>query len=174
MPEDPSFYVNVPSHIDPTAAPSGCSTVVVLVPIGHLTVSSTPASLDILVTRARAVVLKTILARTGEDIEGCIVEEKVNTPYSWKERFNLTHGAILGLSHDLRNVLSMRPQNKHLEIAGLWFVGASTHPGTGMPVCLAGARVLGGRLVKELALGEKQVRGWEWVCLMMVMDTALG
>jgi hypothetical protein len=40
-----------------------------------------------------------------------------------------------------RNVLSFRPTIKHPEIDGCYFVGASTHPGTGVPVCLAGAKL---------------------------------
>jgi phytoene desaturase (3,4-didehydrolycopene-forming) len=36
LPDEPSFYVNVPSRVDPTAAPEGCDSVIVLVPVGHL------------------------------------------------------------------------------------------------------------------------------------------
>ncbi|MCP6508450.1 hypothetical protein NL478_27175, partial [Klebsiella pneumoniae] len=36
LPDEPSFYVNVPSRIDPTAAPEGKDTIVVLVPVGHI------------------------------------------------------------------------------------------------------------------------------------------
>ena len=35
-PEEPSFYVHVPSRTDPTAAPEGKDSIVILVPVGHL------------------------------------------------------------------------------------------------------------------------------------------
>ena len=38
-------------------------------------------------------------------------------------------------------MLSFRPSTKHASIEGLYFVGASTHPGTGVPICLAGSKV---------------------------------
>jgi phytoene desaturase (3,4-didehydrolycopene-forming) len=43
IPDEPSFYVNVPSRIDPTAAPTGTESIVVLVPVGHL-VPAAPSS----------------------------------------------------------------------------------------------------------------------------------
>ena len=157
LPDDPSFYINVPSRIDPSAAPDRASAVVVLVPTGHLTDDSSEESVDTLVARARKHVLDTLRARLGLDLAPMIKEERVNTPYTWRESFNLTHGAILGLSHDLFNVLSFRPRAKHAEYENLWFVGASTHPGTGVPVCLAGAKVL----AEELLEGMKVSPPWE-------------
>nr|CAG8993150.1 Amine oxidase [Penicillium sclerotiorum] len=66
LPAEPSFYVNVPSRIDPSAAPKGKDAVVVLVPVGHITEdASNPQDWDALVARARGVVFKTIEARTG-------------------------------------------------------------------------------------------------------------
>jgi len=45
------------------------------------------------------------------------------------------------LSHSFFNVLCFRPSTKHASIDRLHFVGASTHPGTGVPICLAGSKV---------------------------------
>ena len=49
-----------------------------------------------------------------------------------KEKFNLTHGSILGITHDFFNVLAFRHQARHPSIKGAYFVGASAHPGTGV------------------------------------------
>ena len=99
LPRRPSFYVNVPSRIDASAAPPGRDALVVLVPCGHLS----PAAPDwaAAVARVRAHVLAVIAARTGEDLRGRIVHEAVNTPPVWRDRFNLHQGAILGLSHNI-------------------------------------------------------------------------
>ena len=150
IPSQPSFYVNVPSRIDPTAAPDGTDSIVVLVPVGHLLSPQegagippqSPQDWDGMVTRARETVFSTIEARTGaRDLQGALVKEIANTPQSWKDVFNLDKGAILGLSHSFFNVLSFRPSTKHPSIDRLHFVGASTHPGTGVPICLAGSKV---------------------------------
>lgn len=150
IPSQPSFYVNVPSRIDPAAAPEGKDSVVVLVPVGHLLDEQEGSGIKVeskqdwesMVTKARETVLSTIEARTGaKDLQGALVKEIVNTPQSWKDVFNLDKGAILGLSHSFFNVLCFRPSTKHPSIDRLHFVGASTHPGTGVPICLAGSKV---------------------------------
>ncbi|GMG41039.1 unnamed protein product [Aspergillus oryzae var. brunneus] len=161
IPDEPSFYVNVPSKIDPTAAPPGKEAVVVLVPVGHLT-SEKGGQLeeekwDTLVSQTREIVLDTIEARTGlQDLRSRLVHEMVETPLSWEERFNLDRGAILGLSHSFFNVLSFRPQIKHPNIERLYFVGASTHPGTGVPVCLAGSKLVTQQIVEDWNMGIRQ------------------
>jgi phytoene desaturase (3,4-didehydrolycopene-forming) len=164
IPEEPSFYVNVPSRVDPTAAPVGCDSVVVLVPVGHLlsdqnathkgTASSPGESQDWPKLRsvAREKILTTIKTRTGVDLGPLIVHEQVNDPLTWKENFNLDRGGILGLSHSFFNVLSFRPKTKHASIEGLYFVGASTHPGTGVPICLAGGKIVASQVLNELGL----------------------
>ncbi|KAL2052061.1 hypothetical protein ABVK25_007753 [Lepraria finkii] len=150
IPTQPSFYVNVPSRIDPTAAPEGKDSIVVLVPVGHLLDKKEGLGIKVdskqdwnaMVTKARKTVFSTIEARTGaRDLQGALVKEIVNTPQSWKDVFNLDKGAILGLSHSFFNVLSFRPSTRHASIERLHFVGASTHPGTGVPICLAGSKV---------------------------------
>jgi len=163
LPDEPSFYVNVPSRVDPTAAPEGKDTVIVLVPVGHLTRSKgthtddgLPADeqrWDQIVKRARTAVLKTIAARTGSTtLQDSIAHEIVNTPLTWENKFNLDKGAILGLSHNFFNVLWFRPKTKAPELESTYFVGASTHPGTGVPIVLAGAKITAEQILGDLGL----------------------
>lgn len=158
IPAQPSFYVNVPSRIDPTAAPDGKDAIVVLVPVGHLLDEREGKGVvvqdwDAMVAKARTTVISTIEARIGfSGLARSIVKEIVNTPQSWKETFNLDKGAILGLSHSFFNVLSFRPSTKHPSIERLHFVGASTHPGTGVPICLAGSKVTGEQVLEAFGM----------------------
>lgn len=207
IPEDPSFYVNVPSRVDSTAAPEGCDAVVVLVPVGHLLKSRTsiaastsvqPSSSskdedtgtgkgleidkeqdwDSIVSSARTQIISTIEARTGcAAIAPLIEHELLNTPNSWEETFNLDKGSILGLSHSFFNVLAFRPGIKHQGeglgstlggglgggvkgflgggsngLENVYFVGASTHPGTGVPIVLAGAKMTSEVILNDLKL----------------------
>jgi phytoene desaturase (3,4-didehydrolycopene-forming) len=156
LPTDPSFYVNLPSRHDPSAAPPGKDAMIVLVPTGHLT-STSPASYDAIVEKLRDEILSTIKARTGIDIKPLITHEIVNDPYIWRKKFNLDRGAILGLSHGFFNVLAFRPKWRHEKIKNCWFVGASTHPGTGVPIVLAGAKLLVDEIGRD---GEKDNIFW--------------
>ncbi|KZS90831.1 phytoene dehydrogenase [Sistotremastrum niveocremeum HHB9708] len=157
MPNEPSFYVNVPSRIDSTAAPPGKDSIVVLVPVGHIQDASDtgipPQDWDALVSKARSLVLQRMKQDLGlPDIDQWITHEIVNNPMTWKDRFNLDRGAILGIAHDFFNVLSFRPRTKHDSIRNLYFVGASTHPGTGVPICLAGAKITSEQILSELGI----------------------
>jgi len=168
IPREPSFYVNVPSRIDPTAAPPGKDSLVVLVPVGHLLSSSTSAKphgdpdastgaglkqeqdWPAIVSSARETIMKIIESRTGcASLSPLITHESLNTPTSWESRFNLDKGSILGLSHSFFNVLAFRPKTKHPEIQGVYFVGASTHPGTGVPIVLAGAKITTEQILRD-------------------------
>jgi phytoene desaturase (3,4-didehydrolycopene-forming) len=169
IPKEPSFYVNVPSRVDPTAAPEGKDTIVVLVPVGHLLENRASEGLNpqsrqdwkAMVDRAREKVLATIEGRTGVKMRHSILHEEINTPSKWKEKFNLDKGAILGLSHSFSNVLSFRPSTKHAHYDGLYFVGASTHPGTGVPICLAGSKITAEQILDNLRMRLPWTRNGE-------------
>jgi hypothetical protein len=73
----------------------------------------------------------------------------VYQPKVWKERFNLEKGAAFGLSHNFWQVGYLRPQNRHKKYKNLYFAGASTHPGTGLPIVLLSARLTTERILKK-------------------------
>jgi len=150
MPEEASYYVNVPSRIDPSAAPKDCDAIVVLVPVGHITQGETKQDFVAMVNNAREQVLSGIEQRLGlKDFRKWIVAEQINDPLSWKEKFNLDKGSILGLSHSFFNVLAFRPRTKHSKIKNCYFVGASAHPGTGVPIVMAGAKMTAEQILED-------------------------
>jgi phytoene dehydrogenase-like protein len=73
----------------------------------------------------------------------------VYQPETWKERFNLEKGAAFGLSHNFWQVGYLRPQNRHKKYRNLYFAGASTHPGTGLPIVLLSAKLTTERILME-------------------------
>lgn len=139
----------------------------VLVPVGHLTNDpERPQDWNSLINHAREVVFETIKSRTGASLRDSVIHESVETPMSWKSKFNLDRGAILGLSHSFFNVLSFRPKIRH-DIRGLYFVGASTHPGAGVPVALSGARIVSDCIVKDFT-GPPVTRYIYWMAFLFV------
>ncbi|KAI8088749.1 phytoene dehydrogenase [Halteromyces radiatus] len=148
LPSDASFYVNIPSRIDPSAAPADKDAMIVLVPVGHTSGQATKEEMEeyysALVARARTMVLTVLERRLGvNNFQQWIDHEIVNHPGVWQEKFNLWRGSILGLSHDIFQVLWFRPstQDSTGRYDNLFFVGASTHPGTGVPIVLAGSKL---------------------------------
>jgi phytoene desaturase (3,4-didehydrolycopene-forming) len=58
------------------------------------------------------------------------------------------------------NVLAFRPTTKHPTYKDCYFVGASTHPGTGVPICLAGAKIT----AEQILYDRGQTAPWpKWV-----------
>ena len=149
LPEVPSFYVHAPARTDPAAAPEGQETLYVLVPVGHLDARS-KQDWDALVNRARETVFTRLAKEMGvTDLKEHIKFEVVYQPQDWKNRFNLEKGAAFGLSHNFWQVGYLRPQNRHAKYKNMYFVGASTHPGTGLPIVLLSARLTTERILKE-------------------------
>jgi phytoene dehydrogenase-like protein len=72
------------------------------------------------------------------------------TPLSWSKRYNLMKGSTHGLSHNLMQLGYFRPHNRHSHYHNLYFVGASTHPGTGIPTAMVSGRLAAERIKDEL------------------------
>lgn len=151
LPDDPSFYVHAPSRTDPDAAPEGEDTLMVLVPVGHIQ-EGVNQDWDALKGRAREAALAG-LARIGvNDLEEHIKFEISYTPLEWRSHYNLAKGAAFGLSHNFTQVGYLRPQNKHPRLGNLYFAGASTHPGTGLPIVLLSARLTTERILHDAGI----------------------
>jgi phytoene desaturase len=149
LPEVPSFYVHAPARTDKSAAPEGQDTLYVLVPVGHLD-ARTKQDWESLVNRARETVLNRLASEMGaDDLRRHIKFEIVYQPQVWKDRFNLVNGSAFGLSHNFTQVGYLRPQNRHKQYKNLYFAGASTHPGTGLPIVLLSAKLTTERILKE-------------------------
>jgi phytoene desaturase len=149
LPEVPSFYVHAPARTDKAAAPNGQETLYVLMPVGHLDARS-QQDWEALVNRARETVFARLAKEMGAtDLKEHIKFEIAYSPPVWKNRFNLEKGAAFGLSHNFWQVGYLRPQNRHKQYKNLYFAGASTHPGTGLPIVLLSARLTTERILKE-------------------------
>ncbi len=130
-PEDPAYYVNVPSKTDPSVAPDGCEAVVILVPVA-------PGLGDDPSTRAsfREAVLADLAAVSGVDLRDRIRTEETVAIADFAEQFNRPRGTALGLAHTLRQSGPFRPGHRAPIVDQLYYVGGDTHPGIGVPMCL--------------------------------------
>ncbi|GIR49422.1 MAG: hypothetical protein CM15mP58_15190 [Burkholderiaceae bacterium] len=71
-----------------------------------------------------------------------IVTSKVFTPDDFEQRYLAFNGAAFGMEPLLLQSAWFRPHNKSEDIKGLYMVGASTHPGAGIPGVLTSAKLL--------------------------------
>jgi len=148
LPAEPSFYIHAPVRTVPTFAPDDGDALMVLVPTGHLD-RQRPQDWDALQARAKAWVFKRLAEIGLNDIEGRIVFEHTLTPPDYRRVWNLAKGATFGLSHNVLQVGYLRPHNRHSRYHNLYFAGASTHPGTGLPIVLLSAKLVEERILKE-------------------------
>jgi phytoene desaturase len=92
LPDEPSFYVHAPVRTDPSAAPIGEDTLMVLVPAGHLD-AGIAQDWDDLQARARSAVIHRLAASAGViDLEKHLKFEISYTPYDWLSMYNLAKG----------------------------------------------------------------------------------
>ncbi|WP_273841532.1 phytoene desaturase family protein [Rubrobacter calidifluminis] len=147
LPDDPSFYAVVPSRTEPAMAPEGMESLFVLVPVPHL---GGRVDWEREGEAFRGKVYSLLEERCGIHWSDVLFEE-VRTPRDWREEYNLEMGAAFGLGHGILQVGYFRPPIASKGTKGLYFVGASTHPGTGVPLVVIGARLASEKILEDLS-----------------------
>ncbi|MFA6357980.1 MAG: phytoene desaturase family protein [Candidatus Omnitrophota bacterium] len=139
-PEDPSFYVHLPTVTDQSLAPEGKDIVYLLIPIPNLENNQ-----DVL--KNHELRLRKLIFDKIDKVCGCNLEELIEVehhfyPEDFVSRYNIKFGATFGLAHNLTQSAFFRPANFDAKIKNLYYVGASTQPGGGLPVVLASSRIV--------------------------------
>jgi phytoene desaturase len=136
---DFSMYLHRPTATDPSMAPPGCDTFYVLSPVPHLDSGTDWASQAEPYRRAMAEALdRTVLP----GFEAELTTSFVTTPQDFHDRLLSYKGAAFGLEPLLLQSAWFRPHNRSEDIEHLYMVGASTHPGAGVPGVLMSAKAL--------------------------------
>jgi phytoene desaturase len=148
LPDEPTFYMHTPVSIDSSLAPEGQDTLVVVMPVGHMN-DTVPQDWDAIQRRARQLVLQRLAQIGADDLENHIKFEVSFMPRDWLSRYNLVKGSTLGLGHNTMQMAYLRPSHRHARYRNLYFVGASTHPGSGLPAVLLSARFATERVLQD-------------------------
>lgn len=152
-PQPASIYVCVPSKTDPSVAPKGYENVFVLVP-GPADETITDKQLQKLADGYIDQIAKTCKV---PDLKQRIVVQRLFGPKDFATQFNSWQGTALGLSHTLRQSAMFRPKNVSRKVSGLYYVGANTVPGIGLPMCLIGAELVLKRIIGDKTSGPLPV-----------------
>lgn len=143
VPASSSMYVCNPTKTDPSLAPAGHETLFVLLPIA--------AGMSLDEAEQARLVEQTIAACAQAmdipELPGRVVSRHVFGPDDFATTFNAWQSnAFGGESHLLRQSIFFRTPNKSRKVRGLYYVGAGTVPGIGLPMCLISAELVYKRL----------------------------
>ncbi|PID31257.1 phytoene dehydrogenase [Candidatus Saccharibacteria bacterium] len=148
IPEHASLYVCNPTKTDRSLAPKGCENLFILMPI--------PAGVS-LTAQVQKTVVDRVIAQLAKAIDQPDLLERIATqhvfgPHEFGDNYNAwQYNAFGGESHLLRQSILFRTPNKSRRLNNLYYVGAGTVPGIGLPMCLIGAEVVHGRILRERA-----------------------
>ncbi|MDF1576563.1 MAG: phytoene desaturase family protein [Bacteroidales bacterium] len=135
--EDPTVYVYNSSLLNKEDAPTGCSNLFVMINTAY----NRGEDWDELTKIARKHIFKKLEAH-GIDLSSNIDFERVATPVSIEQMTLSTAGALYGNSSNSAMSAFNRHPNFSRRIKNLFFVGGSVHPGGGIPLCLASAKIV--------------------------------
>ncbi len=134
--DDFSLYLHMPSLTDPSVAPPGCESFYVLSPVPHL-----GSGIDW--TKAAKPYRDTIMQFLEDnylpDLQANIVAEHHIDPLHFQNVLNSHNGAAFSFQPTLTQSAWFRPHNRSEDFDNLYFVGAGTHPGAGLPGVLSSA-----------------------------------
>ncbi len=136
--QKPYYYVNVLSKHNDDCAPEGHESLFFVCPVPNLYFKSNWDDRDKIVNS----IITDFSERIGKDIAPEIVSKTVYTPVEWRDRFNLNYGSGLGLSHTMSQIGALRPANFDEKFKNVFYVGASTVPGAGLPMAIISSKLV--------------------------------
>lgn len=138
--DDFSLYLHRPTATDPSLAPEGCDAFYVLSPVPHLGGGQDWSKIkETYADRIFASMEKEDLL---PGLRQHIVSKLIFTPQDFHDRLDAFTGSAFQFEPILTQSAWFRPHNKSEDVDGLYFVGAGTHPGAGMPGVISSAKVL--------------------------------
>ena len=143
--EKPYYYVNVLSGSNPDCAPEGCESLFFVCPVPDLRFKKSWYDRDAIADS----IIDDFSLRIGKNIRSEIVSRTVYTPEDWQQQYNLHRGSGLGLSHKMMQVGGLRPRNQDEVFRNVFYVGASTIPGTGLPMVIISSGLAAEKIEKQ-------------------------
>ncbi len=147
-PNKPYYYVNVLSKSEPDSAPPDCENIFILCPVPDLRFKSDWSDTQEFADN----IIEDLSRRIDFDIKSNLKVMRIYNPIDWQNMFNLYKGSGLGLAHGINQVGAFRPSNKDEEFSNLYYVGASTIPGTGLPMVIISSKLVTERILNDSTL----------------------
>ncbi len=154
LPDDFSMYLHVPTRTDPSMAPPGSESMYVLIPVANLGGNVDWKNMTVPFTGR---ILKFLEEDFGlSDLRRNIEVLETFTPLDFAMQRNSHLGSAWGVEPKLTQTAIFRPHNRSEDIRSLYLVGASTHPGAGVPGVLLTAETTEHVIMQDLDPYNKQ------------------
>lgn len=146
---DFSLYVHAPSVNDPSLAPPGCSSFYVLSPVPHL--GKGKLDWDRIGPTYRDRLLGHLEHRLLPGLRESLVTTRMLTPFGFRDELNAHMGSAFSIEPILTQSAWFRPHNRDDRIPNLYFTGAGTHPGAGVPGVVGSAKATAALVLADVA-----------------------
>lgn len=148
LPKDFSLYLHAPSVTDPQLAPEGCEAFYVLAPVAHLGKLKLDWKKEAPAYASR--ILDYLEEQYLPGLKENIIVEKYFTPDDFDSVLNSHLGAAFSLEPTLLQSAYFRIHNRDSKLKGLYFTGAGTHPGAGVPGVINSAKATAQVMLDDL------------------------
>lgn len=138
--EDFSLYLHAPTRTDPSLAPEGCECFYVLSPVPNLRGGQNWE--EIKEEYADRILASLEKEHLVPGLRQHLVSKLIFTPADFESQLDAYTGSAFQFEPTLTQSAWFRPHNRSEDVEGLFFVGAGTHPGAGLPGVISSAGVL--------------------------------
>jgi phytoene desaturase len=137
--EDFSLYLHRPTATDPSLAPPGCDAWYVLSPVPNLAGRTDWREAA---QPYRDAIMQHLEERYLPSLSRHIVTERRIDPLHFRDTLNSPLGSAFSVEPILTQSAWFRPHNVSEDVPNLYFVGAGTHPGAGLPGVLSSGKIV--------------------------------
>jgi phytoene desaturase len=150
MPQTLSLYVDAPSRTEPAMAPPGGESIMALLPVPNLSGDGRWPETEGWLRNRMLATLESHPALGLSGLADSIVVEHHQSPLDFRDRLRSAEGNGFGPEPTLLQSTYFRQHNRDQKVRGLYYAGAGTHPGAGIPGVLLGAEVTTRLLLDEV------------------------
>jgi phytoene desaturase len=144
-PSRPLFYVSANSVSDEQAAPPGCESLVLLVPVA----SGLQGDDEAIREKYFQELMKRLEQQTGEKLLDSVIFQKSYSVSDFAADYHSFRGNAYGLANTLRQTAILKPSCRSRKVKNLFYTGQLTVPGPGVPPCIISGQVVAGEVIKE-------------------------
>jgi phytoene desaturase len=139
LPEDFSLYLHRPTATDPSLAPPDCDSWYVLAPVPNL---DSGTDWQTAAESYKSKIFDYLEAHYLPGLRQHIVTQHHIDPLHFRDTLNSYKGSAFSLEPTLFQSAWFRPHNRSEDIPNLYFAGAGTHPGAGIPGVLSSGKIV--------------------------------
>jgi phytoene desaturase len=147
--DDFSLYLHRPTATDPSLAPDGCDSWYVLSPVPHL---AGDTDWTVQTPKYRDAIFRYLEERYMPNLRDHIVTQHTIDPLHFRDTLNSYLGSAFSVEPTLTQSAWFRPHNKSEDVEALYFVGAGTHPGAGLPGVMSSGKIAARMITADAAV----------------------